>query len=82
MTLDLPTGRLRLGRTQPQSFPASLQQLDYPPLLALVARPELATPAPRADERDWSDFGYRMHFIAQLFRTHQERAELLQAPVS
>jgi hypothetical protein len=82
MTLDLPTGTLRLGRTQPPAFPPSLQQLDYPPLLALVARPEFGPAVPRADERDWSDFSYRMHFIARLFRSHQESAELLQAPAS
>ncbi|HEX6063354.1 MAG TPA: hypothetical protein VFZ04_03990 [Longimicrobiales bacterium] len=78
MTLALPTGTLRLGRTQSASFPPSLQQMDYPPLVQFLARPELARTVPRPDERDWSEFSYRMHFIAQLFRAYQETPELQQ----
>lgn len=82
MTLALPTGTLRLGRTQSASFPPSLQQLDYPPLVQFLARPELARTVPRPDERDWSEFSYRMHFIAQLFRAYQETPELQQPPTA
>lgn len=82
MTLRLPTGDLRLGRDMRTAYPVALHDLDYAPLLALLASPDIAASAPHPAERDWSDFPYRMYFIARLFRAWQERAELLQAPYS
>ena len=80
MTLRLPNRDLRLGREMREAYPAVLQQLDYTPLVELLASPDIERAAPRADERDWSDFPYRMFFIARLFRSQQEVPELLQAP--
>ncbi len=82
MALRLPAGALRLGRTMSESYPDSLRSPAYAPLRELLGSPEIGRTAPRADERDWSDFSYRMFFIARLFRSHQERAELLSAPFS
>ena len=82
MTLRLPTGDVRLGRDLPDPDAEWLAQIDYAPLIDLLAAPEIAQVAPRADERDWSDFPYRMFFIARLFRSYQERSELLQPPFS
>jgi hypothetical protein len=80
MTLRLPNRDLRLGQEMREAYPALLQQLDYAPLVELLASPDIGQTAPRADERDWSDFPYRMFFIARLFRNYQEVAELLQMP--
>jgi hypothetical protein len=80
MTLRLPTGNLRLGHDMPATYPDPLRHLDYTPLTELLASRDIAASAPRRDERDWSDFPYRMYFIAKLFRAWQEQPELLQAP--
>ena len=79
MTLELPTGVLRLGHDLNDDFPSSLRQIAHAPLAAFLGQTEL----PRRtalDERDWSDFPYRMHYITRLFRAYQERTELLRAP--
>ena len=80
MTLRLPNRDLRLGQQMREAYPALLQQLDYAPLVELLASPDIGQTAPRANERDWSDFPYRMFFIARLFRNYQEVSELLQMP--
>jgi hypothetical protein len=81
MTLELPTGVLKLGQPMQQPFPASLGQLTYLPVSELVTRLQTNAARIAQRDRDWSDFDYRMHFIGNLFRCYQERAELLSAPV-
>jgi hypothetical protein len=82
MTLELPMGTLHLGRPNPAPIPASLAQLTYGPASELVAR--LQTNAKRIlpQDRDWSNFDYRMDFIGNLFRCYQERPEMLTAPIT
>ncbi|MCC8250399.1 hypothetical protein [Saccharothrix luteola] len=82
MTLALPGGDvLDLGEDLPARFPPLLARLSHPELLAL-----LATVDPTSDSlldtaaRDWSDLPDRMHYIADMFRCHALRADLLDPP--
>ncbi|QFZ21254.1 hypothetical protein [Saccharothrix syringae] len=82
MTLALPGGEvLDLGEDLPARFPPLLAQLVNPELLAL-----LATVDPTKDSlldtaaRDWSDLPDRMHYIADMFRCHAQRADLFDPP--
>jgi hypothetical protein len=82
MTLALPGGELLdLSQDLPAEFPPLLARLADPELLAL-----LATVDPTADSlldtaaRDWSDLPDRMHYIADMFRCHAHRADLLDPP--
>ncbi len=82
MTMDLAgVATLRLGEDLPGEIPGTLAELDHPDLLALLARVD-PTPHDLAETgaRDWSDLGERLHFIADLFRCHQDTPELLNAP--
>lgn len=82
MTLRLPMGAIRLGRDLQADPPMTLTALTFPPLVALLERLDTRHAARAGRDRDWSDFDYRMGFIARLFRTHQERPELMQAPAA
>ncbi|MEU4768790.1 hypothetical protein AB0H12_36640 [Actinosynnema sp. NPDC023794] len=82
MTLALPGGGLLdLGEDLPAEFPPLLARLSHPELLAL-----LQTVDPTSDSlldtaaRDWSDLPDRMHYIADMFRCHALRADLLDPP--
>jgi hypothetical protein len=81
MTLELPTGIVRLGTKLNTRYPATLEQINDAALAALIERIESGYANIATRDRDWSDFDYRMHFIGGLFRSYQERAEMLQAPV-
>ena len=82
MTLELPTGTVHLGRPATTPIPASLAQLTYSPASELVARLQANAKKILPQDRDWSNFDYRMDFIGNLFRCYQERAEMLTAPVT
>lgn len=82
MTLALPGGELLdLGEDLPATFPPLLAELSHPELLAL-----LETVDPTADSllgtaaRDWADLPDRMHYIADMFRCHALREDLLDPP--
>jgi hypothetical protein len=79
MTITLPPARvLPLGRDLGLPIPEALAQLDEPDLVALVAPLE----APEAGLPDWSDLGYRMRYIAALFRCEQQDPLLSGPPFS
>ncbi len=82
MTLALPSGELLdLSDDLPATFPPLLEELSDPELLAL-----LKTVDPTADSlldtaaRDWADLPDRMHYIADMFRCHALRGDLLDPP--
>ncbi|WP_199443680.1 hypothetical protein [Umezawaea beigongshangensis] len=82
MTLALPGGELLdLGDDLPATFPPLLAELSDPELLALLAIVDptgnsvLGTAA-----RDWADLPDRMHYIADMFRCHAQRGDLLDPP--
>ncbi|PWK83273.1 hypothetical protein C8D88_111158 [Lentzea atacamensis] len=82
MTLALPGGELLdLGEDLPATFPPLLAELSDPELLALL---EIVDPT--ADSvlgtaaRDWADLPDRMHYIADMFRCHALRGDLLDPP--
>ena len=81
MTLELPGGRLRLGRDVLGACPSHLLAPRDRALCELLARidPVPGSPAGSA-ATDWADLAQRMHFIGELFRTRQEDASLLTAP--
>lgn len=81
MTLQLPSGTVRLGHDLPAEAPPTLQHLSHPPLHARMARLEAGAARAAGQDRDWADFDYRMCFIARLFRAYQEDPALLRAPV-
>jgi hypothetical protein len=81
MTLELPGGRVRLGRDLLGAGPPALAQPHDAELCELLAGID-PTPASAAGSgaRDWADLAQRMHFIGELFRVGQEDARLLGPP--
>jgi hypothetical protein len=82
MTLALPGGEvLDLSTDLPATFPPLLAELSDPDLLALL---EIVDPTPNSlrdtAARDWADLPDRMHYIADMFRCHAVRADLLDPP--
>lgn len=82
MTLALPSGELlELGYDLPATFPPLLAELSDQELLALLKIVD-----PTADSmldtaaRDWADLPDRMHYIADMFRCHALRGDLLDPP--
>lgn len=81
MALELPEGRLRLGADLPGGAPEHLRSPANEDLLALLRKVDPTPDSTRGSgAADWADLGERMHFIADLFRTRQEQASLLDAP--
>jgi hypothetical protein len=83
MTIDLPSGRLRLGADVTGGYPEHLETVTDPELDSLWRRLDL-NPAGGVGSgaADWADLTERMHFIAELFRARQEDRSLLAAPFS
>lgn len=82
MTLWLPPDNtLRLGHDLRGQFPAMLRTIAQPDLAALLA---LIDPTPdslaQSGAKDWGDLFDRLHFIADLFRSHHTDASLNLAP--
>ncbi|NGY63190.1 hypothetical protein G7043_30150 [Lentzea sp. NEAU-D13] len=82
MTLALPGGELLdLSDDLPATFPPLLAKLSDRELLAMLdiidptADSLLGTAA-----RDWADLPDRMHYIADMFRCHALRGDLLDPP--
>ncbi|HEX7303252.1 hypothetical protein [Lentzea sp.] len=82
MTLALPGGELLdLSSDLRATFPPALAELSDPDLLALLA---VVDPTPDSlagtAARDWADLPDRMHYIADMFRCHALREDLLGPP--
>lgn len=82
MVLWVPPGIwLRLGSDLTAEFPENLRQLTYADLCTLMAQID---PTPdsvlESGAVDWADLSDRIHYIADLFRTHAETPDLLDAP--
>jgi hypothetical protein len=83
MTLALPRETLSLARDVPGTFPAELRAIDNPELRQLLSRVDPTPDTTRGSGASrWSDLRERVHFIADLFRVYQQRAELHDAPFS
>jgi hypothetical protein len=81
MTLALPGEVLRLGRHLAAPFPQRLERIENPDLQALLQRVDPTPDTPVASgAENWADLPERMHFIADLFRTYQERPVLFSPP--
>jgi hypothetical protein len=82
MTLRVPPGEvLRLGRDLGGEFPLSLREIANPALAEVLALVDPTPDSPRESGAfDWGALEDRMHFIADLFRTYQERPALHDAP--
>lgn len=84
MVLELANGQtLHLNQDLKTPFPASLSQLQNPTLLDFLAAND-PTPNNLQDSGavDWANLPDRLHFIIDLFRSHQENAELFSPPFS
>ncbi len=73
--------RLRLGRDLQARFPGALTQLANADLITQLKKID-STPDSLSETGaiDWADLPDRLHFIADLFRSYQETAELLAPP--
>jgi len=82
MTLALPGGELLdLGNDLPATFPPLLAELSDPELLALLSVVDPTTDSLLdTAARDWADLPDRMHYIADMFRCHALRGDLLDPP--
>jgi len=82
MELGFPKGQhLRLGHDLQARFPAHLQHLANPELLALLKQVDPTPDSLRETGAvDWASLPDRLHFIADLFRCYQEAADLLGPP--
>lgn len=82
MSIEMPGGgRLRLGEDVPGEFPDLLRHIDLPELRALLARIDPTPDSPRdTGAVDWARLDDRLHFIADLFRSTQQRPDLFDPP--
>jgi hypothetical protein len=78
---DVALGRdLRAGRGQ-RLFPADLDPLSLPEAVQVWSLYNRAdVDGRRSGASDWLDFGERMNFIVNLFRSRQQDAALLRCP--
>jgi hypothetical protein len=79
MVLELPDETLRLGRDLRGAICASLTPLENTDARALLAAIDV-TPDSLAGTGtdDWTDFAQRIHYIADLFRSRQDRQRLFE----
>jgi hypothetical protein len=83
MTLELPSGRLRLARDVIGTFPERLLRLADPELTEFLRAVDRTPDTPLGSGADdWAELLDRMHFIADLFRTRHEDARLAAPPFS
>jgi hypothetical protein len=84
MTIELPHYKqLRLGNDLPDAFPAVLQQIANPELLALLAQIDPTPDSTReSGTQYWGDLPDRLHFIADMFRCYQTDENLFEPPFS
>jgi hypothetical protein len=86
MTLQLPDAKLDLGKDVPklangQSFPESLQTVEYPPLVELLGHLD-RTPNSLSGSaaKDWASLSDRMNYVVDFFRSRQQDPNLYQDP--
>jgi hypothetical protein len=89
MTLEVPTGpSISLGHDVPPfdargQFPPALADIADPDLQGFLARHDRTGGTARASgAEDWANLGDRMNYIVNLFRSWQERPDLLDSPFS
>ena len=81
MTLALPRRVLKLGHDVAAEHPESVREIVVPELLQVLSAIDPTPDSPReSGALDWADFGERMHFITDLFRSHIEDQSLLESP--
>ncbi len=86
MELGTPSGDFDLGEDVPAPagrplFPADLQQIVDPPLVALLEQYDrTGGTGVRSGADDWADLDQRMNFILNLFRSRQQDDTLLLPP--
>lgn len=82
MVLELPGEVLPLGQDLSGKFPENLCIIQNPDTLGLLHQVDL-TPDSLSDTgtQNWTNFPQRMHFIADLFRSHQLDTRLFESPI-
>ena len=82
LTLTLPQGvRLKLGEDLNAEFPATLREIVNADLNAFLTRFDPTPNSLRGSGAvDWADLPERLHYIMDLFRCFQERADLFDPP--
>lgn len=82
LTLTLPPGvRLKLGEDLNAEFPATLREIVNADLNAFLTRFDLTRNSLRESGAvDWADLPERLHYIMDLFRCFQEKADLFDPP--
>ncbi len=82
MVLYFPKGKyLQLSKDMKVSFPESLKSLNNPDLLLLLQQVDPTPDSPEASGAvDWAALPDRLHYIVDLFRSHQETLDLLEMP--
>ncbi|HVE87901.1 MAG TPA: hypothetical protein VND93_33815, partial [Myxococcales bacterium] len=81
MTLETPSGTLKLGQDVPRGFPADLKTIDNPDLKALLAKVDRTPDTTRGSAAgDWSNVGDRMNFVTDLFRAYSQDPNLFKPP--
>lgn len=84
--VDLPGLSVSVGRDVPalpdgSMFPADLRRVSHPELQAVLARfdrsPNTTSGSAAAD---WGDYGDRMNYVVDLFRSRQQLPELVSPP--
>ncbi len=81
MALDLGGETLRLKQDLTAGFPEDLRHLVNPELVALLSRIDATADSTKGSGAlDWADFNERIHYIADLFRTHQQTESLFLEP--
>lgn len=84
--LDLPGLRVSVGRDVPalpdgSMFPADLRRVSHPELHAVLARFDRSPNTTRGSAAaDWGDYGDRMNYVVDLFRSRQQLPELVSPP--
>ncbi len=82
MELGFPQGAcLPLGEDLKAKFPAVLERLENPDLLAFLKKIDPTPDSPQQTGTiDWADLPDRLHFIADLFRCFHDAPILLSGP--
>ena len=79
MVLELPGETLRLGRDLRGSMCASLMPLENVDARELLAAIDVTSDSlTGTGTEDWADFAQRIHYIADLFRSWQDRQRLFE----
>jgi len=82
MSIEFPGPKLlKLGHDLQRPFPALLGRLDLPDLLQVLRRIDPTPDSTRGSGAlDWANFGERIHFIADLFRSWHDDGALFASP--